>query len=212
MKSGASVEPKHFKSLAFLTADIVSFTNLSSKSSAKQVVALLNRLYSQMDDVIDSFEDIYKLETIGDAYNIVSGLNTQDTLSDKDHVVSIVECAQRFIDIVRSLDMSDQITDHVQIRVGIHVGPAVGGVANMAMPKYSLFGDTVTITGQMEQTSRPMEIHVSGPACDLVKDVFEFEVSESVPVLDMKQRMPAWWLLHKKSRASFVAFGGNAAQ
>ncbi|KAJ3122558.1 Receptor-type guanylate cyclase gcy-22 [Physocladia obscura] len=199
MKTGAAVEPRPFKCLAFLTADIVSFTNLSSKSSAKQVVSLLNRLYSQMDEVIDSFEDLYKLETIGDAYNVVAGLNTQEKSTPKDFAVSMIECAQRFIDIVRNLDMSDQITDHIQMRIGVHVGPAVGGVANPAMPKYSLFGDTVTITGQMEQTSRPMEIHISGPAYDLVTDVFNCEVSEAVPILDGKQKMPAWWLISKKT-------------
>ncbi|KAJ3095459.1 hypothetical protein HK100_005829, partial [Physocladia obscura] len=199
MKTGAAVEPRPFKCLAFLTADIVSFTNLSSKSSAKQVVSLLNRLYSQMDEVIDSFEDLYKLETIGDAYNVVAGLNTQETSTPKDFAVSMIECAQRFMEIVRNLDMSDQITDHIQMRIGVHVGPAVGGVANPAMPKYSLFGDTVTITGQMEQTSRPMEIHISGPAYDLVTDVFNCEVSEAVPILDGKQKMAAWWLVSKKT-------------
>ncbi|KAJ3232236.1 hypothetical protein HDU81_003112 [Chytriomyces hyalinus] len=200
MKTGAAVEPRPFECLAFLTADIVSFTNLSSKSSAKQVVSLLNRLYSQMDDVIDSFEDIYKLETIGDAYNVVAGLNTQETGQPKDFAINMVECAQRFIEIVKNLDMSDQIQDSIQMRIGVHVGPAVGGVANPAMPKYSLFGDTVTITGQMEQTSRPMEVHVSAPTYELIKDVFECEVSEAVAILDGKQRMGAWWLLHKKSR------------
>ncbi|KAI8831007.1 nucleotide cyclase [Chytriomyces cf. hyalinus JEL632] len=201
MKTGGAVEPRPFECLAFLTADIVSFTNLSSKSSAKQVVSLLNRLYSQMDDVIDSFEDIYKLETIGDAYNVVAGLNTQETGQPKDFALNMVECAQRFVEIVKNLDMSDQIQDSIQMRIGVHVGPAVGGVANPAMPKYSLFGDTVTITGQMEQTSRPMEVHVSAPTYELIKDVFECEVSEAVAILDGKQRMGAWWLLHKKSRS-----------
>ncbi|KAJ3343108.1 hypothetical protein HDU83_005813 [Entophlyctis luteolus] len=212
MKTGAAVEPRPFKCLAFLTADIVSFTNLSSKSSAKQVVALLNRLYSQMDEVIDSFEDLYKLETIGDAYNVVAGLNTQETSTPKDFAVAMIECAQRFMDIVRNLDMSDQITDHIQMRIGVHVGPAVGGVANPAMPKYSLFGDTVTITAQMEQTSRPMEIHISGPTYDLVSDVFNCEVSEAVPILDGKQKMPAWWLLNKKSSATARRDVGKAEQ
>ncbi|KAJ3072754.1 hypothetical protein HDU99_002103 [Rhizoclosmatium hyalinum] len=210
MKTGAAVEPRPFKCLAFLTADIVSFTNLSSKSSAKQVVSLLNRLYSQMDEVIDSFEDLYKLETIGDAYNVVAGLNTQETSTPKDFAVSMIECAQRFMEIVRNLDMSDQITDHIQMRIGVHVGPAVGGVANPAMPKYSLFGDTVTITGQMEQTSRPMEIHVSGPTYELVQDVFDFDVSEAVPILDGKQKMAAWWLLNKKRKGHSAH--GDAAQ
>ncbi|TPX68806.1 hypothetical protein CcCBS67573_g07051 [Chytriomyces confervae] len=115
-------------------------------------------------------------------------------MTPTDQAVSMIECAQRFMDIVKKLDMSDQVQDRIQIRIGVHVGPAVGGVANPAMPKYSLFGDTVTITGQMEQTSRPMEIHISGPTYELVSNIYECEVSEAVAVLDGKQKMPAFWL------------------
>ena len=51
--------------LLFLS-DIVGFTNLAGSSTAFEVVALLNDLYSTFDEVLDQF-DVYKVETIGDA-------------------------------------------------------------------------------------------------------------------------------------------------
>ncbi len=206
LKNGENIEPTPFKNVTFLIADIVSFTNLSSKSSAKQIVSLLNRLYSQMDEVLDNYEDVYKLETIGDAYCIVAGINSQDR-NYKSNAKDIVEVAMNFIDIVASLDMSDQVQDDLKIRVGIHSGPAVGGVANLSQPKFSLFGDTVTITGRMEQSSRPMEVHVSADTYELVKEDYEFDVSETVP-LDTdgssKKKMKAYWLQGRMTP------GGNA--
>ncbi|KAI9330016.1 adenylate and guanylate cyclase catalytic domain-containing protein [Zopfochytrium polystomum] len=204
MKSGQPVEPTHYENVTVLIADIVSFTALSSKSSANQIVTLLNRLYSEMDNVLDRYEDVYKLETIGDAYCIVAGLNNRER-SVRENAKDVIECALSFIEIVQKLDMSDQVQDKIEIRVGVHTGPAVGGVANPSMPKFSLFGDTITTTGLLEQTSRKMHVHISGATHELIQDAFETDVSESIAVdcgpQKGKKKVASYWVVGKKRGA-----------
>ncbi|KAJ3109165.1 hypothetical protein HDU97_008564 [Phlyctochytrium planicorne] len=201
MKKNEQVTPTQFENLIFLTSDIVQFTALSSGSSANQIISLLNRLYSAMDDALDSFHDVFKLETIGDAYCIVAGLNSQDR-SPRLNAIDMIECALSFVEIVEKLDMSDQAREKLEMRIGIHCGPAVGGVANISQPKFSLFGDTVTTTGLLEQSSRPNAIHVSGPTYELVKDDYEFDVSEAIMVQSSsggKKKVSTYWLVGRNA-------------
>ena len=47
------------------------------------------------------------------------------------------------------------------LRVGMHVGPVIGGVIGRERPTYDYWGDTLNIASRLETTGDPGRVHCS---------------------------------------------------
>ncbi|XP_005063509.1 guanylate cyclase 2G [Mesocricetus auratus] len=155
--AGKSVEPEHFESVTIFFSDIVGFTKLCSLSSPLQVVKLLNDLYSVFDHTIQS-HDVYKVETIGDAYMVASGVPIRNGAQHADEIATM---AMRLLCATTHFRIGHMPEERLKLRIGLHTGPVVAGVVGITMPRYCLFGDTVNMASRMESSSLPLRIHVS---------------------------------------------------
>ena len=66
----------HFDEASILFADVVDFTPLASGLDAREVVGLLDRLFTSFDELVDR-HDVEKIKTIGDCYMVAAGVPTQ---------------------------------------------------------------------------------------------------------------------------------------
>jgi len=157
LKEGQPVVAEYFDSVTIFFSDIVGFTALCSESTPLQVVDVLNDLYSCFDHCVDSY-DAYKVETIGDAYMVVSGLPIRN---GNKHAGEIASMSLDLLSLADHFIIRHRPTQKLQLRIGIHSGSCVSGVVGLKMPRYCLFGDTVNCASRMESTGMPLKIHVS---------------------------------------------------
>ncbi|XP_064153875.1 atrial natriuretic peptide receptor 1 isoform X2 [Anguilla rostrata] len=177
-------------------SDIVGFTMISASCTPLQVVEMLNNLYVCFDTRIDSY-DVYKVETIGDAYMVVSGLPERN--GDK-HADEIAKMSLDLVAAVRQVNIPHMPGKRLQLRAGIHTGPCVAGIVGSKMPRYCLFGDTVNTASRMESTSLPQRVHASSDTyIALMKDnAYELEFRGEIEVKG-KGKMKTYWLIGHKN-------------
>uniref|UniRef100_A0A452V4I3 Guanylate cyclase n=1 Tax=Ursus maritimus TaxID=29073 RepID=A0A452V4I3_URSMA len=188
LKRGETVQAEAFDSVTIYFSDIVGFTALSAESTPMQVVTLLNDLYTCFDAVIDNF-DVYKVETIGDAYMVVSGLPVRNGLL---HAREVARMALALLDAVRSFRIRHRPQEELRLRIGIHTGPVCAGVVGLKMPRYCLFGDTVNTASRMESNGEALKIHLSSETKAVLEEFGGFEL-ELRGDIEMKVEKETWW-------------------
>ncbi|KAG5260647.1 hypothetical protein AALO_G00294890 [Alosa alosa] len=167
LRQGKPAAAQSYVTATVFFSDIVGFTHLSSSSTPYQVVDFLNKLYTTFDDIIDNY-DVYKVETIGDAYMVVSGVPLKNGIR---HASEIASMALDLVSVCRSFRIPHKPNSQLEIRAGIHSGPVVAGVVGTKMPRYCLFGDTVNTASRMESTSEAMKIQCSSTTYYLLEEI-----------------------------------------
>ncbi|XP_071883055.1 uncharacterized protein [Anas platyrhynchos] len=196
LRKRQKVEAENYDQVTIFFSDIVGFTSIAASCTPLQVVEMLNNLYVCFDSRIESY-DVYKVETIGDAYMVVSGLPERNGTK---HADEIAKMSLDLVAAVRQVVIPHMPTGRLQLRAGIHTGPCVAGVVGYKMPRYCLFGDTVNTASRMESTSLPQKIHISSATYNalLTDDAYEIELRGEIDVKG-KGKMKTYWLLGNKN-------------
>ncbi|XP_048730387.2 uncharacterized protein LOC125647658 [Ostrea edulis] len=191
LKSSGCAPAEEFSQASVYFSDIVDFTAMCCRCSPMQVIDLLNEIYSLFDDCIDKY-DVYKVETIGDAYMVTSGIPVPNGNSHALHICNM------------SLDIRDNMAhfrspihaeDVIRIRIGIHSGPCVTGVVGRKMPRYCLFGDTVNTASRMESTGEGGRIQISSTTCEIISQYNTFQCTPRGKMeIKGKGEMMTYWL------------------
>ncbi len=167
LRGGEDVIADRFDELTVLFADCVGFTAMSSHLPPSEVVQQLNGVFSIFDRLADAY-DLEKIKTIGDAYMVVGGLTPGG-----DHPERVAAMGLDMLtEIARMREVSPTA---LNVRVGMHVGPAVAGVIGLKKFMYDVWGDTVNIASRMESLGSPGRIQVTESTYQRLNHAFEFE-------------------------------------
>ncbi|XP_023333523.1 uncharacterized protein LOC111705255 isoform X2 [Eurytemora carolleeae] len=201
MKRGQVPRPVQFQSTTVFFCDIVSFTKIAGESTAHQIIEFLNDLYNLFDERIDNY-DVYKVETIGDAYMVASGVPVPN---GDQHVSEIAKMSLDLLGKTLTFEIQHKPGYRLKIRIGMHTGSVVGGVVGTKIPHYSIFGDTVELAGLMESSGLPMKIQMSDASAKVLEEIGGFNViSRGIVHLPKVGEQQTYWLIGRKDVAESV--------
>uniref|UniRef100_A0A667GS86 guanylate cyclase n=1 Tax=Lynx canadensis TaxID=61383 RepID=A0A667GS86_LYNCA len=186
---GQQVQARKFDDVTMLFSDIVGFTAICAQCTPMQVISMLNELYTRFDHQC-GFLDIYKVETIGDAYCVAAGLHRKSLCHAKPIALMALKMMELSEEVLTpdgrpiqfqrnellSFPLPIPVLNHHELelgagrmRIGIHSGSVLAGVVGVRMPRYCLFGNNVTLASKFESGSHPRRINVSPTTYQLLK-------------------------------------------
>jgi class 3 adenylate cyclase len=153
LKQEQAIIADGFADVTVMFADIVDFTGMAEQLTPKEVVTLLDGLFTRFDDLAEKY-GVDKIKTIGDAYMVAGGLTGDGT----QYADSVVEMAMEMMEITRSDEKLRMY--NISFHVGIATGPVIAGVIGSKRFIYDLWGDTVNIASRITAEAPDGEIMV----------------------------------------------------
>lgn len=176
LRNTGRVQPKRHEAVTVLFADLAGFTEMGHHLPPETLVGLIDRYYHAFDEII-ARHGIEKIKTIGDSYMCASGLPEDNP----GHARIMYRAACEMMEWVRkNAGAGDH--PHLELRIGMHSGPVVAGVAGKIKYAYDIWGDTVNMAARMEQFGVPGCINLSETTRELLGDAVQAEPREPVEV------------------------------
>jgi len=166
LKAGEAVADS-FSDLTVVFVDIVGFSRLAKRLAPGRLVRLLNTFFSAADRCAER-HGIEKVKTIGDAYLAVAG-GMGSAGGDSRAAVAF---ARDLIADVAAMGGEGGIA--LEVRIGIHTGPVVGGVIGSSRLAYDYWGDTMNIASRLQGVAPPGGVAVSEATWHETRDMHEF--------------------------------------
>ncbi len=185
-----SVIADRLENVTILIVDIVDFTRRATRSSPEELVTFLNRIFSAFDHLTERY-GLEKIKTIGDAYMVAGGMPGQKA----GDVFATAEMALEIPALVARIGA--EAGQPIEVRIGMHTGPAVAGVIGTRQLSYDIWGDTVNTAARMEALGQPGRVQVTRETKKALEGRYEFESRGNMDVKG-KGEMELFYLLPRR--------------
>ncbi|GAV02678.1 hypothetical protein RvY_13214 [Ramazzottius varieornatus] len=139
LSHGIHPPPEVFESTTVQFSAVDGFSKLASGAKTPHnIIRILNALYTTCDFAIENY-DVYKVETVKDAYMIVSGLPVRNGIRHADNIASLAFHMRRNVSLMElPVEILTDDSTKLRLRVGIHSGPCVAAIVGTRLPRYCL--------------------------------------------------------------------------
>jgi class 3 adenylate cyclase len=174
--------------------DICDYTTLSSTRRPLELAQSVNMLFSEFDRAVTG-RNLFKVDTIGDAYIIVGWLHKSHCPSESWDASSLA-CLAGMAEATRDLELEDvqqcadmlcvagdmqeivnrlrsQTTIHWNVRIGIAIGSVIAGMLGKHQMRFSVLGEAMQHIARLETMGQPGRVHCSADFVNFVSSRLE---------------------------------------
>jgi class 3 adenylate cyclase len=158
LKEHGSYQAREFRDACVMFTDFTDFTRISESLTPGDLVRELNECFSVFDQITIR-NNVERLKTLGDGYLAVSGMPAPTGTE----VADMARAALEICDFVRERQekFAAQGRKYWNVRIGLHRGALVGGVAGIKRFAFDIWGDTVNTASRLESASEPGRVNMS---------------------------------------------------
>ena len=131
-----------------LFCDIRGFTSISEQIKPEQVVLLLNKYFSTMEQCIVEHNGIIN-KYIGDAIMAIFGVPVPNENQALDAYKCSIDMKKRLIELNKELEAEN--LPPIKFGIGLHTGNVLAGnIGSNSRMEYTVIGDTVNVASRIE--------------------------------------------------------------
>lgn len=161
LQATGTIAPRRHERVAVLFVDVVDFTAYCDRHSPEEVLVGLQELFGELELLAEQ-HGVPKIKTNGDALMVAAGLFS----ADPNPALRCVALGQAMLGAVTRLSTG------WKVRIGVHIGPVVAGLAGLRQHRFDIWGDTVNIAQRVEHGGQPGAVCVSAAVRDAIAGTY----------------------------------------
>lgn len=178
------------QTITILFADIRGFTRISEHSPPERIVALLNRYFSAMTDIIFAHGGTLD-KYLGDGLMALFGAPTA-TPEDANNALNAAVAMQRRI-LGINQELHSEGHPELGVGIGLHTGEVtVGYIGSERRSEYTAIGDTVNTAARLESNALGGQILLSDATAQAAHSRYKLKPREPITVKNRTQPVVLW--------------------